>query len=50
MRLHLDVMRWLGLQPNVITYIAVFCARGMCRIPNWALQPNAITYMAVFCV
>ena len=53
-----DKMQQQGLEPNVITYIAVSSACGKCRMPERALQlfdkmqqqglePNRITYIAV---
>ena len=53
-----DEIRQQGLQLNVITYSAVVCACGKCRMPVRALQlfnemqqqglqPNAIPYTAV---
>ena len=52
-----DKMQQQGLEPNVITYIAVCSARGKCRMPERTLQlfdgmqqlrlePNVITYTA----
>ena len=53
-----DKMQQQGLEPNVITYIAVSSACGKCRMPERALrlfdemqqqrlEPNVITYTAV---
>ena len=46
------VVQRQGLEPNVITYMAVICAGGLAlqyfdEIRQQGLQPNVITYKAV---